>query len=243
MRDKLLVLSDLQKVDVEIAALRKSAEVWPRDIAALEKELASARSAVEAERTRVEDIDRQKRTLEQTISEDKDKVKKWEQRLAEQRSTREYSALAREIDIARKATATMQEEVAELAKQLGAARETVKGKEQEFTAVEARINGQMDELRGKMNDAESQVAQLNKKREQAAGSVDATLLRRYDAVRKKRMPALVSAVAGRCTGCNMNIPPQMYNTLCATRGVDVCPSCNRIIYAAEALEPKADPVS
>lgn len=238
LRDKLLSLVELQKVDLDIAALRRTSEVWPKDMAVLDRELVGHRAAVEAERARVADIERQKKTLEQNITEEKDKVKKWEQRLAEQRSTREYSALAREIDIARKANATMQEEVSALAKSLNEAREAAAAKEAELATHQQRISEAMAALREKMNGAEAQVAELNRKRSEASAKVDPTLLRRYDLVRKKRMPAMVPVINGRCTGCNMNIPPQLYNSLCASHGVDVCPSCNRIIHAAEALEPK-----
>jgi predicted nucleic acid-binding Zn-ribbon protein len=71
------------------------------------------------------------------------------------------------------------------------------------------------------------------------GSVDGTLLKRYETVRKKRMPVLVAVVGGTCQGCNMNVPPQLYNNLRSTLGTDVCPSCHRIIYASEALEAPA----
>jgi uncharacterized protein len=238
VKDKLQALAELQKVDLEIAALRKSTEAWPREMRELERELVAARAAVEAERARAADLERQRKELEQNITAERDKVKKWEQRLTEQRSTREYSALAREIDIARKANATMHDEVAALNRSLNEVRELVKGKEQEFQVHQARIGAQMQELRERMNASEGHVAELNKRRSAVAHNVDATLIRRYDAVRKKRMPAMVSVAGGRCTGCNMNIPPQLYNTLCATLGTDVCPSCHRIIHAAEALEQK-----
>jgi len=59
-------------------------------------------------------------------------------------------------------------------------------------------------------------------------------------VKKRRLPALVPVLPpGTCQGCNMNVPPQLYNTLRSTLGTDICPSCHRIIYAAEALEPPA----
>jgi predicted nucleic acid-binding Zn-ribbon protein len=238
LRDKLLALVELQKVDLEIATLRKASEVWPKQMADLEKELAAARSALEAERSRAQDVERQKLTLEQSITEEKDKVKKWEQRLSEQRSTREYSALAREIDIAKKSILTSQEEVVALGKQLGEVREAVKAKEQEFGANQGRITGELGGLRDKLAEAEKQVGALAGQRDSAARAVDANLLRRYDAIRKKRMPAMVPVVAGKCMGCNMQIPPQQYNTLCATLGTDVCPSCSRIIHAQEALEPR-----
>ncbi len=109
MRDKLLALAALQKVDIDIAALKKNAEAYPREMAELEKQLAAAKAAVDAERAKLEQLESQRRSLEQTLVEEKDKVRKWETRLSEQRSTREYSALAREIDIAKKGQLTMTE--------------------------------------------------------------------------------------------------------------------------------------
>jgi len=235
LREKLKALAELQKVDMDAAALRKAADVHPKQIAELERELGAARSAMEAERARVADIERQKLQLEQNITDEKDKVKKWEARLAEQRSTREYSALAREIDIAKKANLTMADELVELTKSLAAAREASKGKETEFAGRQQQLGGRMTELRAKLAEAESQVKQLEGQRAGVSSKVDATLLRRYEAIRKKKLPALVGVVAGTCQGCNMNVPPQLYNQLRTSLGTDVCPSCNRIIYAVEAL--------
>lgn len=242
MREKLLSLLELQKVDSDIVSLRKSAEVYPKQVAELEKELGAARSAVDAERARLTDTDQQKRTLEQNVLEEKDKVKKWEQRLAEQRSTREYSALAREIDIAKKSILTMQEEAVELGKSITLLKEAVKAKEGEFAGRMDTIAQGITELKTKMTTAQTQVLELEGKRGKASAGVDATLLRRYDSIRKKKMPALVSVGAGgTCHGCRMNLPPQQYNLLRVSLGTDVCPSCNRIIYAAEAVEtPKPD---
>jgi uncharacterized protein len=240
LREKLQSLANLQKVDVEIAAFKKSAETYPKQIAELEKELGVVRSALEAERSKLDDIERQRSTLEQTITEEKDKVKKWEARLTEQRSTREYSALAREIDIAKKSNLTMGEELVELGKNQAAQRETVKAKDAEFVTRQKDLGGKMAELRVKLAEAEAGVKGLEEKRADAAKAVDPNLLRRYDTVRKKRMPAMVPlAAGGTCTGCRMNVPPQLYNTLKTNLGYDTCPSCQRIIHAPEAIEPAA----
>jgi predicted nucleic acid-binding Zn-ribbon protein len=239
LRDKLLALAALQKVDVEIAALKKNAEVFPREMAELEKQLATAKAAVDAERTKLDQLETQRRTLEQTITEEKDKVRKWEGRLSDQRSTREYSALAREIDIAKKGQQTMSEDVQELGKQIIIARDVVKTKEGEFSGKTKDLVDRIEVLRAKLAEVEAQVKVIDEKRADAAKGVDATLLRQYDVVRKKRMPALVPVNApGTCSGCRMNIPAQRFNTLVATKGIDTCPSCTRIIYAAETLEER-----
>lgn len=239
MREKLLALAALQKVDLDIAALKKTADVYPKEIGELERQLGAARSALDAERNRLDDLDRQSRTLEQTIHEDKDKVKKWEARLTEQRSTREYSALAREIDIAKKGQQTMAEELIELGKQSALQRESVKQKDAEFGSKTKDLSDRVGSLRAKLTEVEGQVKGLEEKRADAAKAVDEGLLRRYDTIRKKRMPALAPVIApGTCSGCRMNVRPQIYTELLRTRGTDVCQSCQRIIYAAEVL---ADP--
>ncbi len=240
MREKLLALVALQKVDLEIAGLRKSADTFPKQIAELEKELGAARSAMDAEKAKLNDLDRQRMNLEATIAEEKDKVKKWEGRLTEQRSTREYSALAREIDIAKKSNLTMSEELVELGKAVATQRTAAGAKETEFNARAKDLGAKMNELRAKLSEAEAGVKGLEGSRSDAAAKVDKDLLKRYDHVKKKRMPAMASVVSpGTCTGCRMNVPPQLYNTLRTTLGYDVCPSCQRVIYAAEALEPPA----
>jgi len=240
LQEKLTALINLQKVDLEIASLRKAAETYPKQLAELEKELNAAKTAVEAERSGVLDIERQKRTLEQSISDEKDKVRKWEARLAEQRTTREYAALAREIDIAKKTNQTMAESLAELGKTQVGAREAMKGKEQEWAARQDAIGGRMAELKKRIASVQTEVKELEEKRSKLATSVDKPLLHRYEAVKRRRLPALVAVLApGTCQGCNMQVPPQLYNTLRSSLGTDLCPSCHRIIYAAEALDPPA----
>ena len=237
MREKLLALVALQKVDLEIAALNKSAGEYPKQIAELEKELGLERSATEAERNKLTDLDRQKATLDQTIVEEKDKVKKWEARLTEQRSTREYSALAREIDIAKKTNLTMAEDLIELGKGQAAQRLVWQAKEAEFLGRAKALGEKMAGLRAKLAEVEAQVKAIDGRRAETAKKVDAGLIKRYDHIKKKKMPAMVPVVApGTCTGCRMNVPAQMYNTLRSTLGFDLCPSCQRIIHAAEALE-------
>jgi predicted nucleic acid-binding Zn-ribbon protein len=211
--------------------------VYPRQTGELERELALAKSEVEAERAKLLDVERQRRTLEQNIVEEKEKVRKWESRLSEQRSTREYAALAREIDIAKKANATMAEELVELGKIQVQLREVVKAKEQQYAAKVAEIGAKLNELRAKVAGFQGQLKELEAKRAEVAKAVHPPLLGRYETVRKRRTPALVTVIAGTCQGCNMSLPPQLYNTLKTTLETDVCPSCHRIICAPEAIEP------
>jgi uncharacterized protein len=240
MREKLQGLAALQKVDLEVINLRKTSETYPKQIAELDKELAAAKSAFDAEKSKLSDLERTRSNLELTAQELKEKVKKWETRLAEQRSTREYSALAREIDIEKKSSITMGEQSSELTKQIAAQRELVGKREMEFAAKASELNTRIEAIKVKLADVDAQVKAFDGRRAEAASKVDAELLKKYDRIREKRTPAAVTLIPpGTCMGCRTNIPPQMYHTLLLGFGYDICPRCQRIIFAAEVLEPTA----
>ena len=62
------------------------------------------------------------------------------------------------------------------------------------------------------------------------------LYRRYDQVRARRMGMGLSPVAaGSCTGCNIRLPPQLYNILQRCDSIEECPSCKRIIFWDQIL--------
>ncbi len=235
MLDKVKALEDLQKIDVQILELERGGAEHPKKLAEIEAQLEATRSIVDAERAKLADVEKQKKTAEEELAAAKDRVKKWEARLTEQRTTREYSALAREVDIAKKQNVTLQETIAELAQQAEAARAAVDDKERlhkdkadALIARAAEIKKAIDELSGRR-------AALEEKRAEAAKKADAVLLRKYETIRKRKGTAIAPIVGGACKGCNMNIPPQLYNELRTHPRLDQCPSCGRIIYSVEAF--------
>ena len=42
--------------------------------------------------------------------------------------------------------------------------------------------------------------------------------------------AVVEARNGACLGCNMHLPPQLFNSLYLAKEVQTCPHCNRLLY-------------
>jgi predicted nucleic acid-binding Zn-ribbon protein len=49
----------------------------------------------------------------------------------------------------------------------------------------------------------------------------------------------VAVKNGTCQGCNMNIPPQLYNVLQRGVSIEICPSCSRIIYWEDIMKDPA----
>lgn len=236
VKEKLKGLEALQTVDLQILDLQKAGEAYPKRLAELDAELASARSALEAERARLTDNEKLRRDKEAEITSEKDKTKKWEARLAEMRTTREYAALAREIDISKKAILNLEEENKALVEGATAIRNALLEKEAELRRRDDASAAERTDLTAKIGSLASQVRELTEKRNEVAKGVDPEVIGKYEYVRKKRGTGMVPVVNGICKGCRMRLPPQLQNILRAGATIESCPSCQRLIYAEELMK-------
>lgn len=239
VKESVKQLQALQAIDTEVLELQRAGEAHPKRLAELDAELAAARSKLEAERTRLSDNERLRREKETEVQSEKEKIKKWEARLAEQRTTREYAALAREIDIAKKAVLTLEDEYKAMLAQAEEVKRLLADRQAEYARREDGSAAERAQLAQQIAALSGQVGELTEKRNEMAKDIDPGLCGRYDSVRRKRGTGLAAVTNGVCKGCHMRAPPQLQNILRAGV-IESCPSCQRLIYADElfAQEPQ-----
>jgi len=231
---KVQALIDLQRVDSEILELTRSGEAHPQRLAELERQIGQAKSLLEAEQQKLTDNEKQRRDLEQQITAERDTIKKWEGRLNELRTPREYSALSREIDIAKKTVEGLEEQGRELRGMADPIKRAIDDRQLGLMERQEAVGGEAQEIRHKIAALKGRLAQLQEQRDKAAKLVQPPLLGRYDAIRKKRGVALVPVQNGTCRGCHMSLPPQLFNLLRSGQlDIDTCPSCHRLVYAPD----------
>jgi predicted nucleic acid-binding Zn-ribbon protein len=234
-RDKLKALEELQKVDLKIRDLATQAEAHPARLKQIEAERNQAKSALDAQRGRLADNERARRQNEQLLQLEKDKVRKWESRLNELKTPREYAALARELDIARKTNQGAEEEIRRLAGEYEEIRKGLAELEQVLGEKEAVVQSEGKQIQDVLSGLQAQMAELDKERAALVGACEKGLLSRYERIRKQRGGLAVVPVVGMtCKGCQRNIPPQMANNLRTSGEILSCPNCHRFIYFAEA---------
>ena len=110
LREKLRVLEELQQIDLDAHAMRQGLDAIPAERAKLEARVKAARKAYDDQKARLEANEREQRQVDTLLGMDRDKVKKWEGRLGEIKTPREYAAMSREIDIAKKSNETQSEQ-------------------------------------------------------------------------------------------------------------------------------------
>jgi predicted nucleic acid-binding Zn-ribbon protein len=233
-REKLKALEALQQVDLKIRDLIAEAERHPARLRQIEAERNQAKAVLDTTRGRLADNERARRQNEQLLQLERDKVRKWESRLNELKTPREYAALARELDIAKKTNQTADEEIKRLAGEYGDVKKQVEAGEQALAEKESVVAREGAEIKGVLDGLQVQMTELEAERKHLVELCDRSLVSKYERIRKQRGGmAVVPVVAGTCKGCQRNIPPQMANNLLTGTEILSCPNCHRFIYAAD----------
>ncbi|MBS2024849.1 MAG: hypothetical protein JST92_20830 [Deltaproteobacteria bacterium] len=239
-RDKLKALEELQALDLQIRELTLQAEKHPQRLKVIESEKASAKGVLDGIRGRLADNERARRQQQELLGVEKDKVRKWESRLSELKTPREYAALARELEIAKKTNTNAEGEINRLAAEYEDLKKQATAAEGVLAEKDTVLSREGTEIKAILDGIQAQMKVLEESRGKATGAVERSLLSKYERIRKQRGGiAVVGVVRGTCKGCQMNIPPQMANTLRTATEIMSCPSCNRFIYNADPIEVPA----
>lgn len=234
-RDNLAALERLQAIDLQIEGLRKDADEVPARLSELEGVVAVARSAADVERGRLADRERARSRVEGTLADDRERIKKWEERLPALKHPREFAALQREVDGLRRTIEDNEELVVRTCDDESKIKASVTALEGELAAREKTLADESASLSTKEAELAGQMKELDESRAAAESKVEPRLLATYKSVRRRHHgPALVEAIgaqgSGSCSGCHRRLQIQMYHRLLAGE-VEQCPSCGRLVFA------------
>jgi len=240
LREKLKALEELQQIDLEANEVKGELEKLPARRAKAEAAVVASRKAWEEERARLEGNERERRQLESLLAMERDKVKKWEGRLGEIKTPREFAALSREIDIAKKTNDGQSEQVRELTALAAEIKKSIDAKEEVLSEREAAAQAEAEEIEKARAAADEKMKGLDTRRAAAVKIVDPGLLAKYENIKRRRAGIAIAPVVGMtCKGCHRNVPPQLAITLQRANSIETCPNCHRIIYSADAVNPPA----
>ena len=107
-------------------------------------------------------------------------------------------------------------------------------------ALEQNLSATQEEIRGKITGLDSAIAADAALRGETAKTLPPAMVKRYERLREQRRGiAVVEARDGSCLGCNMSIPPQLYNNLFRGDELITCPHCHRILVLRQAAAQEA----
>jgi predicted nucleic acid-binding Zn-ribbon protein len=112
------------------------------------------------------------------------------------------------------------------------AEKAIKDRKQHYTEIVNESNREKESIERDAEQRQENLVDLEAKRVVVATELDAGILEIFKQVKAKQasLVAIVGVQDAVCQGCNMNIPPQVYNELQRCDSLRYCPSCFRIIY-------------
>ena len=162
-------------------------------------------------------------------------------KLAQAKNSKEYMAAQREIEQRREGLVAREAEIAKLVEAVDAKKKLLADRASDVETLQGVDREGRRRRQGAHGRDRGEDRRAARRARQAGRQVKPDVLKRYGNIRMRRGLAVVSVRNGTCQGCNMNIPPQLYNVLQRGQTVETCPSCHRIIYWEEIM--KDDPAA
>ncbi|MDD5307833.1 MAG: C4-type zinc ribbon domain-containing protein [Deltaproteobacteria bacterium] len=234
MRDEMAALEELQNLDLEILESRKELEGIPENLKGQRCDVGRVGEMLERERARLEEAIQWRTDREKEISNNGDLLGKSKGKLQGARNEKENKAAQREIDTIRKAISDREEEVIKIMEAIEQYRAAVEVHTKEFAELEEHLKASEAEGKKRMADLQAVVDATAARRKGLASRVPADMLRLYERIHKRLGRALVEAKDGKCTGCYMELMPQMYIEIQRGTRTFTCPSCFRILMFKES---------
>lgn len=237
MKDEIKNLMDLQAIDLDVMKIEEQ-------MAQGYGELEQKKAAIQVNRNTIAEYEEQlelgekrRRELEAVIEDEQERIKDRQTKLMNIQTNREYQSILKEIEDTKQSNKRREEELMMLLEQT----EAIQKKIQDLNALcdeeEAQLAKEVKEVKGISAKLEADKKKIEKTRDSQAQKVNGKYLKRYEMLRERRNGLAVAGVTkGVCLGCNMNIPPQMFNELLKEVELLSCPTCNRMMFHLPAEE-------
>ncbi len=242
MRETLLALYELQKIDKNAYVLTQQAEEIPRKIHELEHSLEGFRSELGVLNTELETLRGEQREIEAKNAEEGEKHRKWKTRLHDIKSPREYQALSREVELGERHIRESEERILELMSSIEERQKEIADKTKILRGHEGEVSTKVRILRARQTELSAEAEAASQGREVEEKKLPARVVKRYSQVRKQKNGIAVALVKdGTCTGCNMRLRPQQEVELLRCSSWESCPNCNRLLVHANTIEEAEQP--
>lgn len=231
MDAQLNLLRKLQEYDLEIQSIVQKNDQLRDE---LDEQVAIAErlsEQLEGQKSKLDEARSLMRDKEMELTENMERYNDSKAKLNAVANTKQYNALEKEMDTLKKIRAQLEEERDTLAENIEGYEEDVKDKESKSQQMQALIDEERSEIEKATKDTDKRAKELEKERNKLRTDLPKRLVRRYEFILSRRPgAAVVPCVEGVCTGCNMTVPPQLFNELQRAQDIHQCPNCQRILY-------------
>ena len=232
LREQIRCLVKLQQTETEIRKIQHLLNQVESRTQALDAQLQEFVTAVESGTQKVSDLAKTSRELEGELKLNEERIAKSQEKLRAVKTNKEYQSGLKEIDDLRAIGSKLEENALACMDQIETAKQAVVEHKSRLDRHAGLIREDKETVLQEAADARARLQQLEAGAAELSTGIAAGALSLYRRVKAKKADgvAIVPVFAAVCRGCNVNIPPQMYNELQRVDRLKNCPNCDRIIY-------------
>lgn len=234
MIKQLMELKKLQDIDLILRDAMMEINRIRETIQKNNSELEELKERIKQLQEEIKEKESRRKQMENEIRADEEVVKRWENRSKEIKSGREYQALMREISLTKKDISDKESELLMLMEEIEKQEKELENLTGIFNEKNSKWKSEHEGLEKRILEDENIIKENSIKKEELMQSISPSLLQRYERIKSQREGiAIVEARDYICMGCNMNIPPQVYNQVLRRETLVSCPYCQRLLFIPE----------
>lgn len=230
MKKRLDLLEQLQKIDLLVDVLKTNQNALQTDMNGIAQALDAAREGVAGLKIRAVQLEKDKGELEANHAAELENIHRSETNMKEIKTNKEYQAVGREIAAARKQVAELEEQILQKITQLDEVNNEITSSEAALAELEQNTEQRRSEKQSEIDKVLQDISVDSLRRDTITKELPANVLKRYQSLRSQRRgQAVAVAREGYCLGCNMQLPPQLFNSLYREDELISCPHCQRML--------------
>lgn len=174
---------------------------------------------------------KERRSHEKDLEVHEAQTEKMKSHAASLKTNKEYQAHLFELELANKKRGEIEEKILLSMDKVDQLHKTVKELQDKKKALEQIFAQEKQTLEGQDKELAAELAQLEDRHREVSIRVDPPLLHRYNQIKVGRKDQPLAAVRGGiCSGCRLQIPPQLIAEVKRSEDLHVCPYCRRMLY-------------
>lgn len=231
IKEQIEILIRLQEIETETNRIKSALVCVSDKISALDLELNSFERIVEEKISFIDDLRKKYRLLESDCQMNLALLAKSQGKLTAVKTNKEYQSVLKELDDIKVKNSEIEEEMLKSLDAIETSEKEISGLKKEVLLIKERINGEKEIIIKEAEQNEKDIAALGEKWNNTSKKVASELMAKFNMVMEfTKGTAITPIIDSICQGCNMNIPPQMYNELSRFDSIKYCPHCQRMIY-------------
>lgn len=216
--------TDIDRIDIELSKL-------PAKLKEIETVLNDFEVLLEERKTALSELKKNYRSHDAEIQQHHVRIQKRDVQLHAVKTNKDYQAILKEISEIKALISGIEDRTLAILDNIDTAEVELREAQDEFAAEQEKIREKQAIMESEAKANTERRRALIDERDHLAGLIDPELNKLYQASRSLAgKPAVVEVRTSVCLGCNMNIPPQMYNELHRGNTLRNCPHCHRLIY-------------